>query len=291
MFPRFESFMFVFMRLMSRTRFRFIVELTGIFVSVWGCGALLIYFFEFGSNPRIHDQLDAVYFLLVTMTTSGDSAVVPLTTGGRMVMGFALILSKLLTALMCAVAAAMLIDHKLKLEMGLKMHKLKDHIVIMGWNLKGAQIVASLRNDPVFSRESIVVMADIEQKPVDDALVFFTRVGSPIRGEPITRAALPEAKIVIALANYAERQHADALTAVNCLMARKLNPEAQIVAELLDPTQRIYLEAAGADLVVSIGDVGGFLLAEAVLGSPEAQALLSAVSRRGVTVGAPVVRA
>ena len=287
MFPRLESIMSLFMRLMSRTRFRFIVELTVIFILVWGCGALLIHAFEFGVNPRIHDRLDAVYFLLVTMTTSGDSAVTPLTTGGRMVMSFALILSKLLTALLCAVAAAMLIDHKLKLEMGLKMHKLMDHIVIVGWNLKGAQIISSLRNDPNFARESIVVMADIEQKPVDDALVFFTRAGCPIRGESIARAALPEARIVIVLANYAERQNADSLTAVNCLMARKLNPDAHIVSELLDPTQRIYLEAAGANLVVSIGDVGGFLLAEAVLGSPEAQALLSAVSRRGVTVGAP----
>lgn len=288
MFPRFESFMSLFMRLMSRTRFRFIVELTGFFILVWGCGALLIFAFEYGVNPRIHDRLDAVYFLLVTMTTSGDSAVTPLTTGGRMVMSFALILSKLLTALLCAVAAAMMIDHKLKLEMGLKMHKLTDHIVIIGWNLKGAQIIASLRNDLNYSREAIVVMADIEQKPVDDAQVYFTRAGCPIRGDAITRAALPEAKIVIVLANYAERQNADSLTAVNCMMARKLNPDAHIVSELLDPTQRIYLEAAGANLVVSIGDVGGFLLAEAVLGSPEAQALLSAVSRRGVTVGAPV---
>ncbi|MBI3712084.1 MAG: NAD-binding protein [Burkholderiales bacterium] len=280
--------MSMFVRLMSKTRFRFIVELTIIFVMVWGCGALLIYAFEYGSNPKIHSRLEAVYYLLVTMTTSGDSAVTPLTPGGRMVMSFALILSKLLTALLCAVAAAMLIDHKLKLEMGLKMHKVSNHIVIIGWNLKGAQIVTSLRNDPNYSRESIVVMADIDQKPMEDPMLYFTRAGCPIRGEPITRAALPEAKIVIVLANYSERQNADSLTAVNVLMARKLNPDARIVAELLDPTQRVYLESAGADLVVSIGDVGGFLLAEAVLGSPEAQALLSAVSRRGVTVGAPV---
>ena len=47
-------------------------------------------------------------------------------------------------------------------------------------------------------------------------------------------------------------------------MARKENPEAKLVAELLDPGQRLYLENSGADSVVSIGDVGGFLLAEAV---------------------------
>ena len=283
MLPRIDAIMTVFLRLMSVTRFRFIAELCIIFILVWcGC-ALLIFAFENGINPRIHDRLDAIYYLLVTMTTSGDSAVTPMTTGGRVVMSFALILSKLLTALLCAVAAAVLIDHKLKVEMGLKMHKLSNHIVIIGWNLKGTQIVSSFRKNPTLQKDEIVVMADIEQKPVDDPLVSFTRAPYPIRGDAIQRACLPEARVVVVLANYAERQYADALTAVNCMMVRKENPKAKIVAELLDPGQRTYLETSGADSVVSIGDVGGFLLAEAVSGSEEAQFLLNAVARRAMS--------
>lgn len=282
MLPRIDVIVNVFFRIMSVTRFRFIAELSVVFVLVWcGC-ALLIYAFEYGINPKIHSRFEAVYYLLVTMTTSGDSAVTPLTPGGRIVMSFALILSKLLTALLCAVAAAVFIDHKLKQEMGLKMHKLVDHIVLVGWNLKGVQIITSLRNDPSMRKEEIVVMADIERKPIDDALVHFTRATYPIRGDCIERAALADAKVVIVLANYAERNYADAITAVNCMMVRKTNPSARIVAELLDPGQRLYLEAAGADLVVSIGDVGGFLLAEAVLGNAEAKDLLHAVARRGL---------
>ncbi len=40
----------------------------------------------------------------------------PLTAGGRFVMGAALILSKLLTALLCALAAAVVIQRKVKEE-------------------------------------------------------------------------------------------------------------------------------------------------------------------------------
>ena len=270
----------LFKRLMSITRIRFIVELTVLFLVVWlGC-AVMVYEYEVGGNHRIHSLADAIYVLLVTMTTSGDAAVVPVTAGGRFVVSFALIISKLLTALLCAVAAAILIDHKLKMEMGLKMHKLDKHIVIMGWNLKGVQIIATLRNDKNLHKTPILVMADIEQKPVDDGLVYFTRASNPIRGDSIQRACLDRAQVVIVLANYAERMHADALTTVNCLMARKANAKAQIVAELLDPNQRIYLETAGANSVVSIGDVGGFLLAEAALGSQEAQQLLHHVTHR-----------
>lgn len=275
------GFMSMFMRLMAVARYRFIVELTVIFVLVWcGC-AVLIYVFEFGKNPKLHSLGDAIYFLLVTMTTSGDSSVQPLTFGGRFVMGFAVILSKLLTALLCALAAAVLIERKVKEEMGLKMHKLEHHIVLIGWNLKGKQIISTLRADARQHDTPIVIMADMEHKPIDDPLVMFTRSPYPIRGESIERASLHGADTVVVLANYAEKSNADALTAVNCMLARRVNKDARIISELLDPAQRLYMEAAGADEVVGIGEVGGFLLAEATIGNEEAKKLLAYVAEGG----------
>jgi voltage-gated potassium channel len=266
------------MRIMAVARYRFIVELTALFLFVWGGCGLLIYYLEFGINPRIHHPMDAVYYLLVTMMTSGDSAVQPQTVMGRMVIGSVLLLSKLLTALLCALAAAVLIERKVKEEMGLKMHKLEKHIVIIGWNLKGTQIVNALEREMNLHDTAVLIMADLEQKPIDDPLVLFTRSGYPIRGEAIQRCSLATAASVILLANYAERQHADALTAINCLMARSVNPKARIIAELLDPAQRVYLEAAGANAIVGIGEVGGLLLAEAAVGKSEARQLLDAVA-------------
>lgn len=277
-----SGWLMTFIRLMSVARYRFIAELTTWFVVFWLACALLVYAFEVGHSPRVHSVGDAVYALLVTMTTSGDASVQPATAGGRMVMGLAVIVSKLLTALLCALAAAVLIERKVKEDMGLKMHRLNQHIVIMGWNLKGPQIVRTLRDDPDHAHSPILVMADLEHKPMDDPLLMFTRAPYPVRGEAIERGCLAQAATVVVLANYAERQHADALTAVNCLVARRAAPHARVIAELLDPAQRPYLEAAGADLVVGIGEVGGFLLAEATIGNEEARRLLGylAASRR-----------
>lgn len=275
------GFMSMFMRLMAVARYRFIVELTILFILVWTGCAMLIFAMEHGINPKVKSLGDAVYFLLVTMTTSGDSGVSPITVGGRMVMGFAVILSKLLTALLCALAAAVLIERKVKEEMGLKMHKLSQHIVLIGWNLKGQQIIRTLRSNPVLADTPIVVVADLEHKPVDDPLVLFTRAPYPIRGDAIERCCLAQAATVVVLANYNEKHHADALTAVNCMLARQLNPQARIIAELLDPGQRLYLETAGANEVVGIGEVGGFLLAEATMGSDEARKLLGFVANVG----------
>ncbi len=265
----------LFIRLMAVARYRFIVELTALFIVFWiGC-AVLIYAFETPHNARIHSLGDAIYGLLVTMTTSGDSAIQPHSQGGRVVMGVALIMSKLLTALLCALAAAVLIERKVKEEVGLKMHKLNHHVVIVGWNLKGPQIIATLRNDVQYEHAPILVMADLEHKPVDDPLVYFTRSSYPIRGEAIERSCMPQASTIVVLANYAEKQNADALTAINCMVARQANKNARVIVELLDPGQRIYMETAGADQVVGIGEVGGFLLAEATIGNEKARELLA----------------
>jgi voltage-gated potassium channel len=261
---------------MGVARYRFVVELSIIFILVWVGGAMLVFWFEAGHSPRIHSFTEAFYALLVTMTTSGDSAVTPVTVAGRTVVGVALILSKLLTALLCALAGAILIERKVKEEMGLKMHKLSQHVIVIGWNLKGPQVIRTLRNDPQYAHAPILVMADMEHKPsAEDHLLLFTRSTYPIRGEAIERACVAEAATIVVLAQYTEKQHADSLTAINCMMARQANPKARIVAELLDSSQRAYLEAAGADLVVGMGDVGGFLLAEAAIGTEQARQLLA----------------
>ncbi len=273
-----SGLMALFIRLMAVARYRFIAELTGIFMLVWLGGAVLVYAFEYGHSPKIQNLGDATYGVLVTMTTSGDSALQPTTTGGRWVVGVGLIISKLLTALLCALAAAVLIERKVKEEMGLKMHKLSQHLVILGWNLKGPAILKSLRNEPQYESAPVVVVADLDQKPLEDPLLMFTRSAYPVRGEAIERCCLSSAATVVVLANYAEKTNADALTAVNVMLARRLNPQARIIAELLDPGQRAFLEAAGADLVVGIGEVGGYLLAEAAMGHEVVRQLLNAVS-------------
>lgn len=270
----------LFLRLMAVARYRFIAELVMWFLGVWlGC-ALAIFLLEAGSNPRIHSLGDSVYALLVTMTTSGDSAVAPQSTAGRLIMAVAVLASKLLTALLCALAAAVLIERKVREDMGLKMFDFRDHVVIIGWNLKGPHILAALRQDPVLGHRHVVIMSDGESRPSDDPLAHWARSSLPIRGECLARANLAEAGSIVVLANYAEKQNADALSAINCLMARRLNPAAPITVELLDPSQRPYLEAAGATDIVAVGEVGGFLLAEAAVGGAQTREFLLGLKRR-----------
>lgn len=267
-----------FLHWVQSARNRLIAELLSAFVIVWLGTAVALWVLEGGANAKVRGLGDAVYALLVTMTTSGDSAVQPRTEGGQLVMGVAVLLSKLLTTLLCALAAAVLIERKVREDMGMKMHRLDRHILILGWNLKGPQIIHTLRQTPATAHRPVLIAADLEQKPVDDPAVFFSRVQLPLQDEAYARIGLARAERVLVLANYSERQHADTLSAVTCLLVRRLNPQAMLVAELLDPGKRHFLEAAGVDQVVGIGEIGGFLLGEALVGNEEARELLASVA-------------
>ena len=271
----------IFLRWMATARNRFIVELVLWFMGVWLVSGVSIWLAETGLNPKVHSLGDALYGLLVTMTTSGDSAISPLTVMGRWVMALAVLASKLLTALLCALAAAVLIERKVREDMGLKMFEYSDHVVIIGWNLKGPHLLRTLQLDTKLGRRPVVIMSGGDSRPCDDPMVHWTRAHLPIRGDEAERAGLSHAARVIVLADYAEKSHADALSAVNCLMARRINPRVPITVELLDPSQRASLEAAGATEIVGIGEVGGYLLAEAAVGGAQTREFLEALSRRG----------
>ena len=268
------------MRLLVLARRRYIIKLTIGFLLVWiGCAAM-VYYIELGHNPKMRSLSESIYYMMVTMMTSNDSNFMPVTSAGRWAMSLAMIFSKVLTAMLVAVVAALLVERNMKAEMGLKMHKLENHIVIVGWNLKGASIIRTIREEEEHKETPIVIMADLDQTPSQDPNVFFTRSHYPMRSVAIERASLAKAATCVVLASYSEKVHADALTSVNCMVVRRMNPRVRLVAALLDPNQRIYLTAAGADEIVGIGEVGGFLLAEATIGNEEARKLLAFVTRK-----------
>lgn len=277
--PNSEVLRHFFLVMMSKARVRLAIQLLLIFVMVWiGCAVVLM-LFETGVARKVRAPGDAIFYMLASMMTSGEVGIAPETTIGRLAIGLAMFGSKLLTALLCALAAALLIEHKVREDMGLRMHRFSEHIVIVGWNLKGPPILHAIRSDPALAMVPVVVVADIESKPDSDPLVYFNRSRYPLRGEAIERASLATASKVVVLANYHEKQHADALSAVNCMTVRHHNPKARLIVELLDPSQRSYLEMAGADAIVGIGEVGGYLIGEATVGRPAAMDLLEQVTR------------
>ena len=191
-----------------------------------------------------------------------------------------ILLSLLLMALFSALMAAFFIEMKLREEMGMNSINTNNHVLIIGWNMKGSDIIRRLQTKDQFKGTEVVILADMDSKPVDSDAVFFVRYSGLLDGNHLDKAAIKSARKIIILADYAVKFGADMFTIAHCLLARKHNPDAQIIVEMLNLLTREYFEASGATDIISVGELGGLMITESCLdGSNEMQTILNKIGR------------
>ncbi|MBL6989527.1 MAG: potassium channel protein [Bacteriovoracaceae bacterium] len=252
-----------FITILNNIRHKVLFRIGSFLMGIFVFGSASIYYFEHTKNAGLKNFLDVLYFMVTTMSTVGFGDKVVVTVGGKIVVILAILLTIGALAAFSAVAATFFIEIKIREEMGMAHISQKDHTVIIGWNKKGPKIL-----DMVSKREKrqVIIVAPLERKPVRFAWVSFVRGSHPVSTQDLVHASVENAASIILLADYSMKIHSDAMTAINCLLARKLNPKAKIISELLDPTSKEYLEKAGCDHIVGVGEVGGALLAATYLG-------------------------
>lgn len=235
-----------------------VISLLFIILSV---GVLGIYTFEQG-NKQFDNPIDILFFLM-TVSTVGFEDIYLKTTIGKLCLLFTMYGTLIITALLSAIVASVLIEYKLKDIMGMGQYSFENHIVIIGWNRKGPMIIQSLREDKDFESKPIVIISSDEKKPphIDD-LNFIHSDHFVCSKESLLKASADKAKVVVLLADYGQKEGSDSTTSVNCLMVRTLNKDCNIVAEMLAPQSREHMEAAGASYIIGVAEIGGVLIAE-----------------------------
>ena len=215
------------------------------------------------------------WWALVTLTTVGYGDVVPVTTLGRLV-GSAVILGGVVTlAMVTATVASVFIEQKLRRERGLEPLKTTQHILLLGWHEDGDVLL-----DQLLKRlPPDIPLVLVNQQPPEMLEALQDRYpGHPIvylRGEYSREEVLLKANVRQALKAIilAERQPEETATQVDqrtlftALTLKGLHPKLRIMAELLRPENRAYLERAGVEDVLVRGQYDSSLLAQA-LASP-----------------------
>lgn len=252
-----------FQRVKVKLVTRFLSMVLGVFI----IGCVGIASFELNVNPAFSTFGDVVYYVITTMSTVGFGDKTAVTEGGRFITIIVITLSLSLIALFSALMAALFIETKLREEMGMNSIRTRNHILIIGWNMKGTQIINRLHNDPAYKDVEIVILSDLSNKPVNDDAVFFVRYQNLLDTDDLKKASAEYAQKIILLANYDLKTGADMHTSAYCMLARKINPDAQIVVEMLNIKARDYYEAAGANSIIGIGELGGLMITEACLGN------------------------
>ncbi|MCX7634189.1 MAG: ion channel [Syntrophales bacterium] len=236
--------------------------------------AIAVFYFEgLEANANINSVWDGVWWAVVTMGTVGYGDKYPVTAGGRVV-GILLIFSGIgLMSLFTATIASVFVERRIKEGKGLDKVKIKDHIIICGWNQHTEETLQGLT---VYGKRNDVDIVLINELSVDDIDTLRMKYGKYklkfLRGnyvheDVLVRANVAKAAFVLIMADTSgnhPRDRIDERTTLAALAVKSLAPNVKTIAELLDGENKAHLKRANVDEIIVRGEHVGSLLAAAV---------------------------
>ena len=249
-------------------------------------GAALESALESSSGGQIHGFGDALWYAIVTMTSTGYGDVVPATGAGRIVGALLMFGGVTVLSVVTATVASVLVAQRIKEERGLDTLRLKDHLLICGWN----QDVQSVLDAVVASGvpHDIVLVNELSE---EEAAAVLARQKSRavrfVRGDPASEAVLDRANVRHARAAIVVTDGAragapsDERTILVTLALKSLKPELRVTVEALEAQSEPHLRRAGADDIVISGEFKGFLLSSAAVAPGLSQVVRPLLSLSG----------
>ena len=230
--------------------------LIGIVILISTIGILIL-------EPDI-TALNALWWTIVTLTTVGYGDISPASLGGRVIAVFIMFFGIGLLGMLSATLASVLVEKKLKEHRGMNSYTFEKHVIVCGWNHRARVIVKELRADLKTVEAPVVLIADLQQKPLDDDLLYF--IQGEVDNETLTRANLAQADTVIILGDdRAEISARDAKTVLTTLAVESINPNAYTIVELTNADNVQHCKRAKADEVIVSGELSSALISRAAL--------------------------
>lgn len=222
---------------------------------------VIMYSLEKGSgNPHVKDFFDALYLVVITMTTVGYGDITPFTWEGK-------VLSMLLGAgglflfsMSIAVVSAGFFNYVQMVRMGMISFKdMKDHIVICGWNETAQVIIENLKP---LNRDILLITTQDIPKPEN----FHYKKGDFGREDILLDAGVDKAYMVIVLGEKLpgfSEDSIDARTILTGMQVRDINREAVLVLEiLLRENAKLIKRRKIADYIIIGGEMLGVIISK-----------------------------
>ncbi len=221
--------------------------------------------------------LDAIYFTMISATTTGYGDIVPVTDGTRLFDALVVSPIRILFLFILAGSAYAFVARRSWERFIMKkiQRNLCDHIVVAGYGTKNSRAVQELielGSDP----GDIVVIDSSEQRlEIAKALGCVILKGDAARDETLKAVQIERAKLLIISAGR------DDTSILICLTARHLAPDLRISVTVDAEDNEVPAKRAGADVVVNPLDFAGLLLATTNGGHHIADYLADLASRQG----------
>ena len=207
---------------------------------------------------------DALWWAIVTLTTVGYGDISPSSLGGRLIGVVLMFFGIGVLGLFTATIAGVFVEKRLRKERGMGSYDLEGHIILCEWNDRTKEILKDLRADTRAARASIVLVADIDAKPVVDEHLYFVR--GDLTEENLKRAGIEKAATVVIVGDrsldYGAR---DAKAVLSVLTVESLNPDVYSIVELASEENVRHCERAHADEIIVGAEFSSRVISTATL--------------------------
>lgn len=231
------------------------------------------YFEQRADDSNIHSVWDGLWWAVVTVATVGYGDRFPVSVGGRIV-GFVLMFFGVgMMSLFTATVASIFVEKKIKEGRGLETVKVKDHLIICGWNQHTEEVLAGLTTYGSMSDEPIILINELSVDEVESLRVKYQKYnlkflrGDYVREDVLLRANVSKARFALIMADVSgghSRERTDERTTLTAHSIKYMSPKIKMIAELLDGKNRQHLERANVDEIIVRGEHIGSLLATAI---------------------------
>jgi voltage-gated potassium channel len=235
-------------------------------------GATLVFMFEENVNDQFKAMGDAVWWVLVTMTTVGYGDKVPMTTGGRIIGIIIMFFGLALLSSFTATISSIFIAKKIKEGQGLEEIKLKNHLIICGWDFSAEQILSRLERQKK-KGSSIVLINQLSEENIADIIHRFSSLKIKfVRGDYSKEVVLNRANIsmahtavILPASSSGLGTKSDEQTIISTLTIKSINPKIKVFAYIVDRENLSHIRKAKADEVLISDDYAGYLMASHIL--------------------------
>lgn len=274
---------------LARQRSFFIAIMTFgvIFLSAVG----VQYFERQAEGSNIQSVWDGLWWAVVSVATVGYGDRFPVSFGGRIV-GFVLMFFGVgMMSLFTATVASVFVEKKIKEGRGLETVKVRDHLIICGWNRHTEEVLSGLTTYGSMSGEPIVLISELSVDEVESLRVRYQKYnlkflrGDYVREDVLLRANVPRARFALIMADDSgghARERTDERTTLAAHSIKYMAPKVKIIAEIIDGKNRQHLERANVDEIIVRGEHVGSLLATAIQ-SPGLPRMISGMLALGDT--------
>jgi voltage-gated potassium channel len=205
-----------------------------------------------------------LWWSIVTLTTVGYGDISPASTGGRVLAIIIMFFGIGLLSTLSASLAAIIISHRLKENKGMCVADFQDHLILCEWNHRTRTILKELRASSHTKDQKIVLIANIDEKPVDDNNLFFVK--GCVCEETLEKANIVRAKTIIVLGDDSlEATSRDAKVVLATLTIESLAHNVYSVVELVDEANVMHCRRAQADEIIVGSELSSRLIASAAI--------------------------